>query len=244
LTYTLMATNNGTAEATGVKVSDTLPAGVTLVSATDGVTPTGGVLTFPIGNLAAGANVSLTIVVTPRAAGTLSDRASVSGNQSDPTPADNSITQITKVSANGPGVTGVQRFGFHARPTTLVLTFDKLLDAAGAQNPGNYQIVALDGPRHTIRIKKAVYDAATRTVTLSPVHGLNLHRRFRLTVFGTGPRAVTDALGEPLDGQNNGDPGTNFVTIITARNLVLTTTDPAILRAYKKILSYSLSLAR
>jgi hypothetical protein len=39
-----------------------------------------------------------------------------------------------------------------------------------------------------------------------------------------------------LDGQGNGDPGSNFVTIVSAADLVLTTTDPAIIRVYKQIL--------
>jgi virginiamycin B lyase len=235
VTYLLTVTNSGTASATGVTLTDTLPAGVTFVSATDGVTPVGNVLSFPIGNLAAHASTSVTAVVTPRAAGILRNTASVEANESDPTPADNSITQTTTVSA-APTVTGVQRFGFHAQATALVLSFDTQLDPERAQDPHNYQIVALEGSRRRIRIKRAVYDSATRTVTLSPVLRLNLHNRFRLTVIGTGHGGVTDISGNLLDGQSNGDPGTNFVTLVTAADLVLITTDPAILRAYKKIL--------
>jgi streptogramin lyase len=125
--------------------------------------------------------------------------------------------------AVGPTVTGVQRFGFHERPTTLVLTFDEPLDPLRAEDLANYQIVALCGVRHTIRVKKAVYNPVTRTVTLSPAHRLDLHRRFRLTVVGTGPSGLTDIAGNPLDGQKRGDPGSNFVTIVTGRNLVLPT---------------------
>jgi hypothetical protein len=115
----------------------------------------------------------------------------------------------------------VQRFGFHARPTTLVLTFDTELDALRAQNTANYQIVALDGPRHRIRIRRAVYDSATRTVTLSPAHRLSLQHRCRLTVIGTGQSGVTDRNGNLLDGLNNGDPGSDFATVITGKILVL-----------------------
>jgi uncharacterized repeat protein (TIGR01451 family) len=240
VTYTLSVTNNGTAGATGVTLTDNLPAGVTFVSATDGVQPVADVLTFAIGNLDAGANAGFTIVVTPAAAGILSDKASVSANQSDPTTADNSVTRTTTVASagvEGPTVTGVERFGFHERPTTLVLTFDEPLDPGRAQNLANYRIVALGGSRRTIRIKKAVYDAATRTVTLSLVHRLSLHHRFRLTVVGTGSSGVTDISGNPLNGQTTGDPGSNFVTIVTARDLVLTTSDPAIVWAYNKIVA-------
>jgi uncharacterized repeat protein (TIGR01451 family) len=240
VTYTLTVTNNGTAAASGVTLTDTLPAGATFVSASGGVLPVGGVLTFPIGNLAPGASLGFTIVVSPRAAGTLSDQATVSMNQTDPTPADDSLTLITTVvpvGVPGPRVTSVERFGFHAQPTTLVLIFDTQLDPARAQNPDNYRVVGLSGTQRTIRIKRALYDSATHSVTLSPLRRLNLHDRFRLTVIGTGPGGVTGALGEPLDAQQPGDPGSNFVTIVTASDLVLNTTDPGILRAYKKIVS-------
>jgi hypothetical protein len=230
VTYTLTVTNVGTAGATGVTLTDTLPSGLSFDAATGGVTPAKGVLTFPIGNLATGATVSFTIVVTPTAAGTLSNQASVSGDQTDPTPADNSVTQITTVAppvgVDGPTVTSVQWFGFHARPTTLVLTFDKQLDPGRAQSLGNYQVVPLGGSRRAIRIKTAVYDSTTRTVTLSPVRRLKLHRRFRLTVVGTGPSGVTDTSGNLLDGQRTGHPGSNFVTIVSTANLVLTITGP------------------
>jgi uncharacterized repeat protein (TIGR01451 family) len=238
VTYTLTVTNNGTAAATGVTLTDTLPAGVTFVSATGGAMPVNGVLTFTLGNLATGATAGVTVVVTSTAAGTLTAQARVSGNQTDPTPADDSITQLTMVSrATGPMVTSVHRFGFHARPTLLVLTFDRPLNPERAQDPGNYQIVALGGSRRNIRVRSAVYDAAARTVTLSPVHRLNLHDLFRLTVIGTGPSGLTDTSGNLLDGQNDGNPGSNFVTIVTAADLVLTTTNPALLREYHKIVS-------
>ena len=97
-----------------------------------------------------------------------------------------------------------------------------------AQDLDNYRLVALDCVRRTIRIKSAVYDATTETVTLSPAHRLNFHHRFRLTVIGTGPSGITDMFGNLLDGQNTGHPGSNFVTILTARDLVLSPIDPGI----------------
>jgi len=231
VTYTLTATNDGTAVATSVKVTDTLPAGVTFVSASGGVTPASGVVTFNVGSLAAGANAGFTIVVTPTAAGTLSNRASVSGTQTDPSPADNSVTLTTTVNPS------VQRHGFHSQSTTLVLSFGTPLDTSRAQNPANYRLVTLGGSERTIRVKRAVYNPATRTVTLSPAHRLNLHNLFRLTVIETGSSGVTDISGNLLGDPKAGDPGSNFVTIVSASDLVLTTTDPAILRAYKKIVS-------
>jgi uncharacterized repeat protein (TIGR01451 family) len=241
VTYSLTVTNNGTVSATGVAVTDTLPAGTTFVSATGGVKPVRGALTFPVDDLAPGNSASFTVIVAATTAGTLTNTATAGMNQTDPTPADNSLRQVTMVTeplgVDGPIVTSVQRFGFHALPTTLVLTFDKLLDLARAQNPHNYQIVALGGARGRIRITSASYNPATRTVTLRPAHRLNLHHLFRLTVVGKVASGVTDVFGNRLDGQNApGASGSDFVTIVSAADLVLTTTNPANLRAYEKIL--------
>jgi virginiamycin B lyase len=225
VTYTVTVTNNGTVAGTGVTLTDTLPAGVTFVSANDGVTPVAGVLTFNLGNLGAGATISLTIVVTPTAAGSLDNQITVGMNQTDPTPADNTLAQMTSVpppaGVDGPRVTLVQRFGFHELPTTLVLTFNEPLDPGRAQNLNDYQIVALGRHPRTIGIGAAVYDAARQTVTLSPIRRLNFHHRFRLTVVGTGASGVADVARNLLDGQHTGRPGSDYVTIVTARNLVL-----------------------
>ena len=68
LVYTITATNNGPSPASGVVVTDTLPAlaDVTFVSASGGVVPdTTGELTFNTGNLAAEASVTYTVTVVP-----------------------------------------------------------------------------------------------------------------------------------------------------------------------------------
>jgi virginiamycin B lyase len=220
-TYNLTLTNNGTAVATGVKLTDTLPAGVTFVSATNGVSPANGVLTFGSGNLDPAASVHFSIVVSPKAPGTLEDLARVSMNQTDPTPADDSVTLTTvilrpNVVTDGPTVTSVRLRGSCKRPATLVLTFDEPLDPARAQSLANYQIVALAGAGRLARIKTAVYDAGGRSVTLRFARRLNLHRRFRLTVIGTGPIGVADTSGNLLDGADNGQAGSNFVLDLSA----------------------------
>ena len=72
----------------------------------------------------------------------------------------------------------------------LVLRFDEPLDPAWAQNPRNYHLVPLEGPRRMIHFRRAVYDAAAHTVTLMrPPHHLNIHNLFRLTVMGAGRAA-------------------------------------------------------
>ena len=100
LTYTLTLTNAGPDDATGVTVIDTMPAGVTFVSATtaDGSYDDGtGV--WSVGNLANGSSATLTILLTVNSSttGTLSNRAEVFAIESDPIPGDNVWIENTDV---------------------------------------------------------------------------------------------------------------------------------------------------
>ena len=63
MTYTLTVTNVGTQDATGVVVTDILPEHTTFVSARRSTSLLGDVLTLDVGNLAAGASVTLTVTV-------------------------------------------------------------------------------------------------------------------------------------------------------------------------------------
>ena len=120
-------------------------------------------------------------------------------------------------SADGPRVTSVVRYGFHAQPTYLLLNFNGPLDRTSAQNRLNYQILGSRG--HRIRVVAAIYDSATQTVTLVPAKRLKIHRRYRLTVNGKTPLGLTNPSGELLDGAGHGLAGSNYVTLITRKNV-------------------------
>jgi hypothetical protein len=132
---------------------------------------------------------------------------------------------------DGPTILSVQRMGVHALATTIVLTFSEPLDADGAQQVSNYQLTTPQG--RPIRIRKAVYDSATNSVTLHPAIRLSLRRVYGLTVVasignlidGSGRVAgvigeIKDLSGLLLDGAGNGQPGSNFYTSISRANLV------------------------
>ncbi len=63
LLYTLAYQNVGTDQATDVVLTDTLPANTTFVSATGGGTHTGGVVTWDVGTLPAGAGATVSVIV-------------------------------------------------------------------------------------------------------------------------------------------------------------------------------------
>ncbi len=102
LTYTISVVNNGPEPATGVTLTDTLPAGVTLVSATYGqgnaAIGTGSV-TLAVPTLAYGASATLTLVVTVTAGAgsTITDAASVTATTPDSNPASTSASVLTTV---------------------------------------------------------------------------------------------------------------------------------------------------
>lgn len=103
VTYTLTITNTGPSTATGVTVTDVLPANLTFVSATPSqgtATNTSGTVTGNLGTLASGASATITIVasVAGTFSGTLSNTATATATESDSDPTNNSATQTTTVS--------------------------------------------------------------------------------------------------------------------------------------------------
>src|SRR5205807_1532651 len=123
-----------------------------------------------------------------------------------------SVVRAPAPQVSPPTVLGVQRFGIHEQLTRLVLRFSTPLDGSRALDPGRYQIVGPDG--RTIAVDFAEYDPVGMTVTLHPHDRLNVHRRYVLTVIGTGARGLAGSSGVLLDGARTGRPGSNFTTVV------------------------------
>jgi uncharacterized repeat protein (TIGR01451 family) len=100
ITYTLVAANNGPTTATGVTVSDPVPANSTFVSASPGCALSAGVVTCSAGTLASGASQSFTVTVTAGSGASIVNSATIGGNQSDPNGGNNSSTVTTTVNHN------------------------------------------------------------------------------------------------------------------------------------------------
>jgi uncharacterized repeat protein (TIGR01451 family) len=99
LTYTINVKNNGEVAATGVTVNDTLPPGAMLVSATStSGTCTGTTsINCGLGTINPGASAIVTVIVTPPAVRTIVNTATVTSNETDSFPVNNTATVQTLV---------------------------------------------------------------------------------------------------------------------------------------------------
>lgn len=109
VTYAITVKNNGPDRATGVRVTDTLPATTSFVSASasQGNCTGRGPVTCNLGALASGETATVTLVVVARRAGTITNTARVAANQADAVTANNVATETTTV---------------NPRPTTCTIT--------------------------------------------------------------------------------------------------------------------------
>jgi uncharacterized repeat protein (TIGR01451 family) len=99
--YTITVTNRGFVGATGVALTDHLPASVNFVSATPSQGSCTGTTTVScsLGSLAKNASATVTILVGTTAIGSITNTASVTANEADLNAANNSASQTTSVAA-------------------------------------------------------------------------------------------------------------------------------------------------
>ena len=197
-------------------------------SATGGAdyTETAGTLTFQPGQTSQTVLVPVTGDILDEADETFRLTLSAPGNATLADPVaigtildDDAPVQAPILDITGPSLVDLQRLGFHAQPTSIVLTFSEELDPARATNVNNYRLVGPGRDRRfgsfddrAFAIRSVVYDAATRTVTVLPANLLPLHGTvYQLTINGTAPLGLTDRLGNLLDGDGDGQPGGNLV---------------------------------
>jgi uncharacterized repeat protein (TIGR01451 family) len=183
ITWTLVAKNNGPKDATGVTVSDVIPPGVTISSATStaGSCTLGAPVVCAIGNLANGATATITVVgkVDRAAAGSpLSGQATIAGAELDPVPANNTSAAIVNV---GPAA--------DLRVTKLV---DKTAPAIG--DPVTWTIqVFNDGPQTATSVQVTDVVPAGAPVTSASVTGGGTCTRTGQSVTCTVPTLASGA---------------------------------------------------
>jgi uncharacterized repeat protein (TIGR01451 family) len=100
LVYTFTIANAGPGSASGVGFTNILPASVNLVSAVSSqgsCTTNGGVIIGNLGSVGVGANATVTILVHPAVAGSITNTANVLARETDPHPANNTAAAVTTV---------------------------------------------------------------------------------------------------------------------------------------------------
>jgi len=103
LVYTIRITNNSAPLATGVLVTDTMPASATFVSASSTLgscARSGTTVSCRIPSLAGGASATITLIVKPTMPGNIANNANVAANEPDTNISNNSSTESTTINAS------------------------------------------------------------------------------------------------------------------------------------------------
>ena len=146
-TYTVTVANGNLSPATGVTVTDTLPANVTVVSVTpsqgtcDAATPR----VCTLGTVAPSTSATVVFVVRPTAAaataGSISNTAAVTANEHDPAPAGNSQTTVTTVQPSADIRTTLTSSPGSPIPSGSPLTYTAVVTNAGPSSSTGVSLV-------------------------------------------------------------------------------------------------------
>jgi uncharacterized repeat protein (TIGR01451 family) len=149
LTYSITVSNSSGLAATGVVLTDTLPAGVNLVSATtsQGTCSGANVVTCNLGTLNGSGNAFVTIIVATGAAGLISNTATLTTSSYDPNTADNSVTSSTTV---GQSVAGIQAQIDNATAGDTIVVDPGIYIGGLNFNQKNITLQSSGGPASTI----------------------------------------------------------------------------------------------
>jgi uncharacterized repeat protein (TIGR01451 family) len=229
LTYTITVRNNGPSAATGVMMTDSLPATLTLVSAISGQGNCTGTATVTcnLGTLSNGGSVTVTIVVTPTQVGGISNTATVTAAETDPDASNNSATEITTInpiirqlSALGPANLWVGQGGRNKK-----LKFDLLAEVfVNSQVVGTGQLSNVNSG--TGSFKKAVFDSMSLALGAStavpPGATLSLRASVRVSCAtnstGISGTATLWYNGKPVDTGKRKDAGSRLNATIGGTN--------------------------
>jgi len=208
ITYTLTVPNTGQGGATGVVLTDTLPAGLTFKSAALGQTPltasstANGVVTLPLGNLAAGATDTVTILATPSTTGTLTNSVSVKANE---------------VSAGTPPVTQetvVTLYALKATTTTLTATPNPSVFQQDVTFTATVDAGLVVGGVRQVMLESVVFTIDASPQPAVPIHVVNGHGQatYHTSSLGVGAHTVVASYSGTTEyGSSTSNPLTQTV---------------------------------
>jgi hypothetical protein len=108
------------------------------------------------------------------------------------------------------------------------VTFNGSVNAQEAQETGIYRLVTpgkhgsfTAGNAGSVKLKSAVYNVASRTVTLTPKRAFPLSKPVELTINGNPPSGLQDTFGRLIDGDSNGAPGGNATAVLRRTGVVI-----------------------
>jgi hypothetical protein len=107
------------------------------------------------------------------------------------------------------------------RVKDVIIDFSGGVNSAQAQNLAEYRLVKA-GKRGSftakhpklIKLRSAVYNGTSDTVTLTPRKPFALRKPVQLQVNGEPPSGLHDSFGRLIDGHHDGQPGGNAVAVL------------------------------
>jgi hypothetical protein len=112
--------------------------------------------------------------------------------------------------------------------TEIIVTFSGGVNAGEADRTTTYCLVIAG--KHgsftaknakVIKLKSAVYNAATHTVTLTPAKAFSLAKPVQVLVHGVPPSGLQDSSGRFIDGKRDGQPGSDAVAVLSRGGTVI-----------------------
>ncbi|MGW5482884.1 DUF6923 family protein [Streptomyces sp. NPDC004008] len=233
VTYTITVKNNGPNQSSGYTLTDTIPAGLTSpATSTAGCTITGSTLSCTRGALAAGAldTIIITGTVAENSTGDLTDTATVTGNEDDTTPNNNTATLGTP-RARGADL-GIDQTGPAKVTEGETVTYTLKVTNKGPDDSTGYTVVdTLPAALRDVSSATPGCTVSGSTVTCTGT-SLAVGASNSITIKGTvapGTNALTNTVsvtGKDIDPA----PGNNTNTISSPRtqvDLALQATGPA-----------------
>ncbi len=119
--------------------------------------------------------------------------------------------------------------------TEIVLQFSGGLNAAEASNIAEYSLVQVG--KHgsyigkgakAVKLSSAVYNASNDTVILTPKRKVTIKKSAELVINGLPPSGIEDTFGRLIDGNRNGNAGSNAVSILTKKTATVSAVSAAV----------------